>query len=310
MASWFRCSFMSDFEKTAYQCAKDINIALDNMLSVQFLGTISKNVPKKLVQAMRHGTLNGGKRMRPLLLRQAAEIFGIEAKHTIIAGAAIEMVHSYSLIHDDLPAMDDDDMRRGKKTVHKEFDEATAILAGDNLLTLAFEILASPNCHMDANLRLRLISELAKGAGASGMVGGQLRDLEGENKILSAKEIEIVQTMKTGALICSSVRMGAIIGLANENELFALTKFAQNAGRAFQLRDDILDEISTEIELGKATKKDAKSGKPTLIAQIGIEKAKQQLAQITEAALDALSPFGAKADALRASAKYFETRNI
>ncbi len=298
---------MNRFQNEALSCASDINKALDEALSIRRLSGVGE-APERLVLAMRHGTLNGGKRLRPLLLRQAAAIFNVPSAATIIAGMAVEMVHCYSLIHDDLPSMDNDDLRRGQKTVHKQFDEATAILAGDNLLTLAFELLSSDNYYKDTELRLKLISELAQGAGAGGMVGGQMRDLEGENNLFSENEISVIQNMKTGALIRSSVRMGALIGDANEQEILALTRFAELAGEAFQLSDDILDETASEQQMGKATKKDVKSGKPTLIAQIGIGAGKARLAKIIDEAISALSKFGKKADSLRLTAKYFGER--
>ena len=267
-------------------------------------------MPDRLLLAMRHGTLNGGKRLRPLLLRQAASIFSVKPEKTIIAGMAVEMVHSYSLIHDDLPSMDNDDLRRGKATVHKEFDEATAILAGDNLLTLAFEILSMKQCNKDAKIRLKLIKELAIGAGAGGMVGGQMLDLQSENKVLDDEEISKIQTMKTAALIIAAIRMGAIIGKANKEEMKILTKYGTLAGQAFQLADDILDETATREQLGKTTKKDAKSGKATLVAKIGVKKAKQKLAEIINDAIKSLEPFGEKAKGLKQTTIYFGKRKI
>ncbi|MCF6344103.1 MAG: polyprenyl synthetase family protein [Devosiaceae bacterium] len=299
---------MSNFQIEAQNCANDINNALDEALSKEQFFEPYGAIPKRLLLAMRHGTLNGGKRLRPLLLRQTAAIFNVPHEQTIIAGMVLEMVHCYSLIHDDLPAMDNDDLRRGQKTVHKEFDEATAILAGDNLLTLAFEILASPKAHKEAELRLKLISELAKSAGACGMVGGQMLDLASENEVLSLKEIDNIHAMKTGALIRASVRMGAIIGLASDRELVALTKYGELAGRAFQLADDILDETATDKQLGKTTGKDKKSGKATLVANIGVKESKVKLLEIIEQAKAALSLFGEKANSLRASVDYFGQR--
>ena len=298
---------MTSFQDQARQCASEINEALDQALSAKNLSAPGP-VPERLIASMRHGTLNGGKRWRPLLLRQSAEIFGVPASATIIAGLAVEMVHSYSLIHDDLPAMDDDDLRRGKPTVHIAFDEATAILAGDNLLTLAFNLLASTDCHFDAELRMRLVAELAQGAGAGGMVGGQMRDLEGEGSSLNEDEITTMQAMKTGALIRASVRMGAIMGGASKDELLALTGFSEAAGRAFQLADDILDETATKEQLGKATGKDQKRGKSTLVAHVGIDAARVKLAEIIDEAIEALAIFDEKADGLRSAAIYFGER--
>ncbi len=298
----------------AKNCAKHINKVLNIWMSKEklsyFNGQFNSRVPDRLLLAMRHGTLNGGKRLRPLLLRQAASIFSVKPEKTIIAGMAVEMVHSYSLIHDDLPSMDNDDLRRGKATVHKEFDEATAILAGDNLLTLAFEILSMKQCNKDAKIRLKLIKELAIGAGAGGMVGGQMLDLQSENKVLDDEEISKIQTMKTAALIIAAIRMGAIIGKANKEEMKILTKYGTLAGQAFQLADDILDETATREQLGKTTKKDAKSGKATLVAKIGVKKAKQKLAEIINDAIKSLEPFGEKAKGLKQTTIYFGKRKI
>ncbi len=305
---------MDYFTIEAKNCAQDINNALNIWLSKEklsyFNGQFNSQVPERLLLAMRHGTLNGGKRLRPLLLRQAASIFSVKPKKTIIAGMAVEMVHSYSLIHDDLPSMDNDDLRRGKTTVHKEFDEATAILAGDNLLTLAFEILSLKQCSKNAKIRLKLIKELAIGAGAGGMVGGQMLDLQSENKILDDEEINKIQIMKTAALIIAAIRMGAIIGRADKEEINILTKYGALAGKAFQLADDILDETATREQLGKTTKKDAKSGKATLVAKIGVKKAKQKLAEIINDAIKSLEPFGKKAKGLKQTVIYFGKRKI
>ncbi len=297
---------MSDFEKNLSLYGLEINNALDKALSPNFLNS-PDIAPEKLIKAMRYGSLNGGKRLRPFLLSQSAKIFNIPAKTTIDAGLAIEMIHCYSLIHDDLPCMDDDDLRRGKPSVHKKFDEATAILAGDNLLTLAFEILVKSEDY-SAQLRNNLIIELAKNAGAGGMVGGQMFDLLGENKNLNKDEIANISAMKTGALILASVRMGAIIGQADEKEIFTLSKYGQLAGRAFQLADDILDETASEKQMGKATGKDAGRGKSTLISLIGLKEAKTQLDEIIEQAIIALEPFGKKANGLKEIVLFFGAR--
>jgi farnesyl diphosphate synthase len=218
------------------------------------------------------------------------------------------MVHCYSLIHDDLPAMDDDDLRRGRPTVHRAFDEATAILAGDALLTHAFGLLAANDCHPDAAVRIALVMELATGSGAGGMAGGQMRDIEGEAGGFTGDEITTMQAMKTGALIRASVRMGAILGGADARALSALTAYAEAAGRAFQLADDILDVTATSASMGKATGKDAVLGKQTLVVQLGLDGARQRLNQTVNDALSALRTFGPKADGLRATARYFATR--
>lgn len=298
---------MTSFDQQAQACATDIQAGLEQLLTTEKLSGPGP-APERLLAAMRHGTLNGGKRMRPLLLRQTAAIFGTPTDKLLCASLAVELVHCYSLIHDDLPSMDDDDIRRGKPTVHMLFDEATAILAGDTLLTHAFALLADAECHADPAVRVALISELAAGAGAGGMAGGQMRDLEGENARVTEREITTMQSMKTGALIRASVRMGALIGGAKGTELEALTAYAVVAGQAFQLADDILDETASAAQMGKATAKDAHRGKPTLVAAIGLEKAQKRLGNLIGEAMACLEPFGDRADALKATARYFAER--
>jgi farnesyl diphosphate synthase len=204
--------------------------------------------------------------------------------------------------------MDDDDLRRGRPTVHRAFDEATAILAGDALLTHAFAILADPACHPDPEVRAKLVAELAAGAGAGGMVGGQMRDIEGEKGGFSEGDIALMQAMKTGALIRASVRMGALLGRADTAALAALTLYAEAAGRAFQLADDILDVTATPEAMGKATGKDAAAGKQTLVSRLGLEGARSALERIVDEAIAALAGFGDEADGLRATARYFASR--
>lgn len=265
------------------------------------------NAPR-LVQAMHHGVLNGGKRFRPHLTMLTAQLFCDEPIPALLPGLAVELVHCYSLIHDDLPAMDDDDLRRGKPTVHIAFDEATAILAGDTLLTLAFEILASDQCHADPATRMRLITELAKGSGADGMAGGQMLDLEGETRDLDTEEIAQMQAMKTGALIVAAVRMGAIWAGASDEHLTALTSYARHTGLAFQLSDDILDITSNANAMGKATKKDENANKQTLVSKIGLKAAQTHLGDTIHNALSALLMFDERADLLRCAAKFMATR--
>ena len=305
LASKFR---MTDFDAELKRCAVDVEAALDTMLSAASLSGPGP-APARLLAAMRHGALGGGKRLRPLLVRQAAGVFGIAPADGLVAGVAVEMVHCYSLVHDDLPAMDDDDLRRGRPTVHRAFDEATAILAGDTLLTHAFGCLAAPDCHRDPEIRMRLVAELVAGAGAGGMAGGQLRDIAGEAGGFSDGDIATMQAMKTGALIRAAVRMGAILGGASAPALASLTAFAELAGRAFQLADDLLDATATADALGKATGKDLAAGKQTLVAQLGVDGARRRLGDLTHDALTALTVFGPEADGLRASARYFATRD-
>ena len=298
---------MYDFSADIADCAKAVEAALARQLDAEPLSSPGPT-PARLVSAMRHGSLDGGKRLRPLLVRQAAAIFNIPSAQALPAGLAVEMIHCYSLVHDDLPAMDNDDLRRGRPTVHKEYDDATAILAGDALLTHAFALLADPACHPDPAVRIALVTELAAGSGAGGMVGGQMRDIEGEAGSLSADEISTMQAMKTGALIRASVRMGAILGGADARALSVLTLYAELAGRAFQLADDILDVTATSEAMGKATGKDAALGKQTLVATLGLEGARARLNQTVTEALSTLRTFGPKADGLRATVRYFASR--
>jgi farnesyl diphosphate synthase len=298
---------MYDFSADSADCARAVEAALSDLLSGARLSGPGPSADR-LVAAMRHGSLEGGKRLRPLLVRQAASIFSISREAALYAGLAVEMVHCYSLIHDDLPAMDDDDLRRGRPTVHKAFDEASAILAGDALLTHAFALLAQSDCHPDPAVRIALVGELALGAGAGGMVGGQMRDIEGEKGGFTDFEIATMQAMKTGALIRASVRMGAILGGADARALSALTAYAEAAGRAFQLADDILDVTATAEVMGKATGKDDEAGKQTIVARLGIDGARQMLAGIVNDAILALRTFGPRADGLRATARFFASR--
>lgn len=298
---------MTDFHTQLRTNADETEAALEAALSV---GALSGPAPasERLVAAMRHGTLGGGKRLRPFLVRQAAAVFGLAPGETNAARVAVEMVHCYSLIHDDLPAMDDDDLRRGRPTVHRAFDEATAILAGDALLTHAFAQLADPACHPDPAVRARLVAELAAGAGAGGMAGGQMHDLEGEAGTFSGDDIARMQEMKTGALIRAAVRMGAVLGSAPNDALDALTRYAEAAGRAFQLADDLLDVTASASAMGKATGKDADRGKATLVNALGIDRTRDHLAATIDAALGALDTFGPEADGLRQTARYFAER--
>ncbi|MBU1174757.1 MAG: polyprenyl synthetase family protein [Alphaproteobacteria bacterium] len=265
--------------------------------------------PEALAAAMRHGALNGGKRLRPLLVVETAGVFDMPEADAMPAAVAVELVHCFSLVHDDLPAMDDDDLRRGKPTVHKAFDEATAILAGDALHSRAFAILAGDRAHPDPSVRMALVTELAMAAGAGGMAGGQQRDLEGERGGFSNADIAQMQMMKTGALIRAAVRMGALIGGAAPDAMAALTLYGEAAGRAFQLADDILDLTATPEQMGKATHKDDARNKPTLLARIGLDAAQRHLGDHIHRAISALSVFGHEADGLRAIARYFAVRD-
>lgn len=262
----------------------------------------------KVMEAMRYSALGGGKRLRPFLTMQTAKLFGVNPDAAIMTAAAIEFVHVYSLIHDDLPAMDNDDFRRGKPSNHKQFGEAAAILAGDALLTYAFEVLANPKVHADAAVRCELIRSVARAAGVRGMVGGQMMDLDAEHKTLSIEEVIRLQRLKTGEMFAVSCEAGAILGKAPEQLRARLQRYAHDIGLAFQITDDLLDVESTQTEAGKAVRKDKTQGKATLVSMLGIERAREQANTLAAQALDHLSAFDNRADALRELAKFVVTR--
>jgi len=263
----------------------------------------------RLFEAMRYGVLNGGKRLRPFLLMETSKIFSVNKDNALRAAAAIECIHSYSLVHDDLPAMDNSDLRRGNPTVHKKYDEATAILAGDGLLTYAFEILADARTHKDPYIRCKLVSCLARSSGMQGMVGGQMLDLMAESHEFNIGEITRLQRMKTGELIAAAIEMGAILGQAQESEIIALRSYAQGIGLVFQIVDDLLDYSSTEEEMGKPVGRDEGAGKATFVTIMGIERAKEQAQMITEQTIGHLAIFGDKAKVLEEVARYILERN-
>jgi len=298
---------MASFEQKLRQNAAQIERALEILLTAERLSGPDLP-PDRLIAAMRHGTLNGGKRIRPFLLRETARMLGLAPELTIAPAVAVELIHCYSLVHDDLPAMDDDDLRRGLPTVHKAYDDATAILAGDALLTLAFAHLGEHGAQEPA-IRARLVVELAAGAGVGGMVGGQMRDIEGETTPLDRLGIARMQAMKTGALIRAAIRMGAILGGADNDALGHLTHYAEAAGRAFQLADDLLDVTASTEAMGKATRKDAGLNKQTLVSMLGVEAAQRHLGDIVHDAITALTPFGPEATTLRETVRYFATRD-
>lgn len=253
----------------------------------------------RLLDAMHYGS-DGGKRLRAFLAVETALIFGTDRGHALRVGAAIECIHAYSLVHDDLPSMDDDDLRRGRPTTHRAFDEATAILAGDALQTMAFTILASDATHENPFIRCDLVACLARASGARGMVGGQMIDIEAENADapLSLAEISRLQRMKTGALIEASCAMGAILGQASAQNRRAVEFYARDFGLAFQIRDDLLDVTGDVAAVGKAVAKDAAAGKATFVDLLGIEGARERAALLTEQAKAHLTPLGARADIL------------
>ncbi|PDQ22521.1 farnesyl-diphosphate synthase [Mesorhizobium sanjuanii] len=272
-----------------------------------FSGEIAR--PEQLMAAMRHGVLNGGKRLRPFLVLESAALFSTDSEAALRVAAALECVHCYSLIHDDLPAMDDDDLRRGQPTVHKAFDEATAILAGDALLTLAFDIIADEATALPAERRAALVLALARAAGAGGMVGGQTLDLEAEHIRPDEAGIIRLQAMKTGALIRFACEAGAIIAGAPPADRERLAEFGSAIGLAFQLADDLLDLTADASQMGKATGKDAAAGKATLVALHGANWARGQLNGLVEQAHALLEPYGEEAGLLREAAKFVATRN-
>lgn len=265
--------------------------------------------PERLMAAMRHGVLNGGKRLRPFLVMESAALFGADGEAASRVAAALECVHCYSLIHDDLPAMDDDDLRRGQPTVHKAFDEATAILAGDGLLTLAFDILADEATALPAERRAALVLALARAAGAGGMVGGQTLDLEAERNRPNEAGIIRLQAMKTGALIRFACEAGAIIAGAAPQDCDRLAEFGSAVGLAFQLADDLLDLTADASQMGKATGKDAAAGKATLVALHGTNWARSQLHGLVKQAHELLEPYGEQAALLKAAASFVAIRN-
>ncbi|KQZ14805.1 farnesyl-diphosphate synthase [Mesorhizobium sp. Root554] len=264
--------------------------------------------PDRLFAAMRHGVLNGGKRLRPFMVLESAALFSGERAAALRVAAALECVHCYSLIHDDLPAMDDDDMRRGQPTVHKAFDEATAILAGDALLTFAFDILADEATDIPAERRTDLILALARAAGPGGMAGGQMLDLQAERSKPDEAGIITLQAMKTGALIRFACEAGAILSGASSEDRERLGEFGSAVGLAFQLADDLLDLTADARTMGKATGKDAAAGKATLVALHGEEWAKAQLWGLVSQAHALLEPYGDKAALLKSAAAFIAAR--
>jgi len=259
--------------------------------------------------AMRHGVLNGGKRLRPFLVVESAALFSADSGAALRVAAALECVHCYSLIHDDLPAMDDDDLRRGQPTVHKAFDEATAILAGDALLTLAFDVIADEATALPADRRAALVLALARAAGAGGMVGGQMLDLEAERKRPDEAGIITLQAMKTGALIRFACEAGAIVAGAAPTDRERLAEFGSAIGLAFQLADDLLDLTADAKQMGKATNKDAAAGKATLVALHGPDWARGQLHGLIDQAHALLDPYGEQTALLKAAATFVAIRS-
>lgn len=297
----------ADFTEHLTAQAARIEQALNALLAPDALeGEVRR--ADRLLAAMRYAALGGGKRLRPVLVLETARLFGRSDDGVAMAGAALECVHCYSLVHDDLPAMDDDDLRRGRPTAHKAFDEATAILAGDGLLTLAFDAIAQEAVHPDARVRLALSRDLARAAGLGGMAGGQMLDLESEHRDRTEAEIRTLQAMKTGALLRYACRAGVILADASDEDVARMTRFGEVIGLAFQLADDLLDVEASPDAMGKATGKDAEAGKATLVGLLGREATRAELNTLLSEAQAMLAPFGAKAERLSALARFVVER--
>lgn len=287
---------------------------------LEYLGAIATDLEARLdallptgdaiAEAMRWGTLGGGKRLRGFLVVESAALFDVSRDRALNTAAAIECLHAYSLIHDDLPCMDDDDLRRGRPTVHRKWDEATAVLAGDALQTQAFAILSDPATHPDPSVRIALVSALAAASGQGGMVGGQAMDIAAETagRMLDLVEIRTLQALKTGALIRFAAQSGAILGQGDSTARDALTSYADALGAAFQIRDDLLDVDGDETAAGKALNKDAQAGKATYVSLLGVDGARRKADELIARAIFALKPFGTRADALADAARYTISR--
>ena len=270
---------------------------------------VPEDARRRLVEAMRYAAIGGGKRVRPLLLIATADIFGVARSASINAACAVEAIHSYSLIHDDLPCMDDDAMRHGKPSVHKAFDEATAVLAGDSLHALAFEILCHPETSGDPFVRAELVSTLARASGHEGMAGGQMMDIVAEQERFDLGQITRLQQLKTGALLAASVEMGAILGRVAPEGRSHLRAYARDIGLAFQIADDLLDVEGDEALAGKALRKDAGQGKATFVSLMGADKARAQARMLVEQAIGILASYGEEARLLTALARYIVERD-
>jgi farnesyl diphosphate synthase len=283
--------------------ARDVDHLFDQILGVP------DDARAPLYRAMRHAAIGGGKRMRPLLTIAAGRLFNVDPAATLRVGCAVEAIHVYSLIHDDLPCMDDDDMRRGKPTVHKAFDEAIAVLAGDSLHEIAFELLVDPETHADPFVRVELIEGLARASGPAGMAGGQMMDIAAETSDFDLTAVTRLQALKTGALIAFSVEAGAILGRLPPEGRGPLRGYARDVGLAFQIADDLLDVEGDEELAGKALKKDEARGKATFVSLMGVERARGQAGMLVDQAIAHLASHGPEADLLRAIARYAVERD-
>lgn len=287
-----------DFGRRLTEIADRVTVALDQLIPP------AQGPEADLMRAMRHSALANGKRMRPFYVIETGAIFDAPEKSLLRTAAALECVHSYSLIHDDLPCMDDDDFRRGQPTVHKAFNEATAVLAGDALLTLAFKILANRETHQDPHIRLKLLERLSDNAGALGMVGGQMIDMLEEESPRDLNTITRMQRLKTGALISYSVEAGAIIGGANEAERQALHGFAHDLGLAYQISDDLLDATGEEVDVGKPLRTDESAGKANFVTLMGVEQARERVRLLAAQAKEHLAIFRNRANILLQSVDF------
>jgi farnesyl diphosphate synthase len=285
------------------QIQQEIDAAFDVLVPVP------QDARAKLVEAMRYAVIGGGKRLRPLLLCATADIHGVDRSASVRAGAAIEAIHVYSLVHDDLPCMDDDDLRHGKPTVHRAFDEATAVLAGDALNDLAFEILSDPATSGDPFTRIELVRTLALASGHHGMAGGQMMDLVAENETFDLPTITRLQQLKTGALLGAAVEMGAILGRVPPEGRTHFRGYARDIGLAFQIADDLIDHEGDADVAGKAVGKDAAAGKETFVSLLGAERAREQARMLVDQAIEHLAHYGAEADLLRAIARFIIERD-
>ncbi len=282
--------------------ARTADAALDQVLPKP------RGLHARVHEAMRYATFAGGKRLRPFLVLNCAKLFGVDPARAARVAAAIEVMHTYSLVHDDLPCMDDDDLRRGRPTTHIAFDEMTAVLAGDALLTIAFEILADPLTHPSAEVRIRLVKRLAEASGHDGMIGGQIIDMQAPDRALDAEQIMLLQRLKTGQLFEFSCEAGAILGEASEDDRARLRAYARDMGLVFQITDDLLDVTSTAEKTGKAVGKDAEQGKATLVSVYGIERARAEADKLARRAQDVLAPYGNAASDLIALPVYLLDR--
>jgi len=298
-----------DFAKRLDRTAEEIEGLLGSILSDEVL-TNEIARPRRLLEAMRYGSLNGGKRLRPFLVVESAALFDVPRSGALLAGAALECIHCYSLIHDDLPAMDNSDLRRGRPTAHKAYDDATAILAGDALLTIAFDITTRDEVHRDAEVRLKLTQALARASGIGGMAGGQMLDLAGEGRFGDREPPDVarLQQMKTGALLRFGCQAGAILGRASQADYTALDDYGRALGEAFQIADDLLDVEGDAAALGKPAGQDAALGKATFVTLLGLDGARKRVRDLLDTADRALSPFGPRADVLRATARFVAER--